>query len=89
MFLCSIDSINEHLLERFDKVASEVADTKSTIQHVDTHNKMLDKIDPQSSSVPDLQQSDFMAWKRKISGVKHLNVKNPQLENSRQEMLSA
>ena len=85
----SFDSINEHLLEKFDKVATEVAETKSTMQHVDTHNQMLDTVHVHKKEVGDAHHTEFLAWKRKMCGTREMSVKISEPENMRRDMLSA
>jgi hypothetical protein len=85
----SVDSINEHLLEKFDKVATEVAETKSTMQHVDTHNQMLDAEHVHTRDVSDVHHKEFIAWKRKMCGTRESSAKISQPENTRRDMLSA
>lgn len=85
----SIDSINEHLLEKFDKVASEVAETKSTIQHVDVHNNMLDAVEHNDPIVTNSRSSDFLAWKNKIQSSKITPSERGISDNFSKGMLEA
>ena len=86
---CSIDSINEHLLEKFDKVATEVAETKSTMQHVDTHSQMLDTVHVHKKEMGNAHHTEYITWKRKICGTRDASVKISEPETTQREMLSA